>query len=216
MERSKSKLGVIACSALLISSLIASAPIMGCTQQQKVTVAQEIVNWTPALTSAVDTTGGMVEILDPAVAPIVAGAVTAFNVLAPQFTAAAQNYLANPSQTNIQVLQGLITQMQNSVNGSLATLNAVHVTNPASQQKAITAVNGIGTIVNSLLALIQSVSTKQQVAVMSQHVTVHLAQVAPVLDRNAMQHQADMVTADLNMPRISTDQYLEKEAHLGF
>lgn len=198
----------------LLCLTVVFAPVIGCTQQQKVNVAQEIVNWTPALTSAVDTAAAVADSLDPAAALIVLPIVTTFNALAPQVTTAAKNYLANPSQTTLQVLQALVVQIQNSVNSSL--LAAVKITNPTSQQKATTAINGIGTIVNSLLALVQSVSGKTQVAAMSRNVTVHLAQVRGLVNAQAMQLASNHIAADLHVQPVSVDRYFAYEAQAGF
>lgn len=201
--------------ALMIGSLMLTTT--GCTQAQKVTVAQEIVNWTPALTSAIDTTGGLVDSLDPGAAIIVNPFVTAVDALSPQFVTAAKNYLANPNQTTLQVVQALIVQIQNNVNSSLALLQALDVKNPGSQQKAITAVNAVGTIVNTLLGLIQVISSKAQVAAMSSAVTVHLASVQGILDRNGMQLASARVSVDLRMDKtVSVDRYLSYESEHGF
>lgn len=201
--------------ALMVGSLMLTTS--GCTQAQKVSVAQEIVNWTPALTSAIDTIGGVVDTLEPGVALIVDPFVAGVNALSPQFVTAANNYLANPTQTNIQVLQGLIVQIQNSVNTSLSLLQALKVSNPASQQKAILAVNGFGTIVNTLLGLIQGISSHAQVAAMSAAVTVHLATVQGVLDRKAMELASERVAKDLWwVPQVSADRFLSYEAKAGF
>jgi hypothetical protein len=206
--------GTAAMIALLCVTMV-FAPVIGCTQQQKVNVAQEIVNWTPALTSAIDTAGGLVEVLDPPSALVIAPSLAIINALAPQITTAAKNYLANPSQTTIQVLQALIVQLQNNVNTAL--LNAVKITNPNSQQKATTAINGIATIVNSLLALVEGVSSKAQVAAMSRNVTVHLAEVRPLLDQRQMALNADRISRDLGLTRpVTVDQYFAYEAQAGF
>lgn len=204
--------------AALVAFMVGSLMLVptGCTQAQKVNVAQEIVNWTPALVSAIDTAGGLVDTLDPGAALIVDPLVAGANALAPQFATAAKNYLANPTQTNIQVVQGLIVQIQNSVNSSLSLLQALKVSNPASQQKAIVAVNGIGTIVNTLLGLIQSISSKAQIATMSTAVTVHLAAVQGVLDRKGMQLASDRVADDLHTIGVPVDLFLNYEQQAGF
>lgn len=208
---STQRMGAIAlCAALMCMSMA------GCTPQQKANVAQEIVNLEPAFVSAVDAVGAGVSVLDPAVAVPVQVFVAAANTLAPQFSAAAQAYLANPSQTTLQVLQAVIVQIQNNVNSSLATLQALKVTNASSQQKAIADVNGVAAIANALLALIQGVSTKAQVAAMSQGITVHLAQVAPELDRAALNRESQRVASDLGVRPVTADQYLAYEANAGF
>ena len=54
--------------------------------------------------------------------------------------------------------------------------------NPASQQHALAAIEAVGTVVNSILALVQSVSTKSQVAQMAAGATVKLAAVQSYLN----------------------------------
>lgn len=202
--------------ALLCITLV-FAPI-GCTQQQKISVAQAIVNQEPAFQSAIDTAGAVAEMLltaDPGAGLIVKAVVDGANVIGPQLQAAAKSYLANPNQTTLQVLQAVIVQIQNSVNTQL--LAAAKITNPSSQQKALVAINGVGTIVNTLLGLVQSISTKAQVAAMSRQVTVHLAQVRPLLDQQSMQLAAVHVSASLGLTRpVSVDQYFAYEASAGF
>ena len=56
----QSKLGALALSALL---LFATVPTVGCSG---VTVAQDIVNWTPTIISAAQTIDATVATLDPA------------------------------------------------------------------------------------------------------------------------------------------------------
>jgi len=207
--------GTAALVAVLCMTLI-FAPVIGCTQAQKVDVAQEIVNWTPALQSAIDTAGSVVDVLDPVTAPIVNTVVGAVNALAPQFETAAKAYLANPTQTTLQVLQALVVQIQNSVNNSLALLDAAKVTNAGSQAKAKSAINGIATVANALLALIESASTKAQIAAMSRNVTVHLAQVRGLLDEQQLQVAALRVAADTRTEPVSVDRYFAMQARLGF
>lgn len=206
--------GVTAAVLAILCLSLVFAPIVGCTQQQKVDVAQEIVNWTPALTSAVNTAGGLVETLDPPSALIITPTLAAINALSPQLVAAAKTYLANPSQTTVQLMQALIVQLQNNVNTAL--LSAAKITNPQSQQKATTAINGIATVVNSLLALIEGVSSKTQVAAMSQQVTVRLAQVRLLLDQGAMQQASVSISRDLRIAPVSVDQYFAYQAQAGF
>jgi hypothetical protein len=202
---------------LLFSTLVCG-PLVGCTQAQRVGVAQEIVNWTPAFTSAIDTAGNAAELLlvvDPGASLIVKTVVTGVDLLAPQFVIAAKAYLANPNQTTLQVLQALIVQIQNGVNAQL--LAAAKITNPTTQQQVLTAINGIGTIVNTLLGLIQSVSSTAQVESMQTHVTVTLAMVQRQLDLNAMERASLQVSADLRLEQpIHAQDWLQSEMAAGF
>jgi len=208
---STAKLGVWALIALLFSGSM----LTGCTQAQKVSVAQEIVNWTPAFVSAVDTLGGVVEMLDPASALIVSPVTTALNAFAPQFELAAKSYLVNPNQTTLKVLQALIVQIQQNTN--MALLSAAKITNPNSQKTALTNINMVATIVNTLLGLVQSVSSKAQIAEMASGVTVTLAMVRPLMDEPALESAGVRVTADLRLPeRVTAQRYFAAEAANGF
>jgi len=206
---STQKLGALALCALLLMGTT-----MGCTQAQKISVAQEIVNWTPTLISAVDTSASMVESLDPASALIVAPFVVAFNALAPQFQMAAKNYLANPTQTTLQVLQSLITQIQQNANQAL--LAALKITNPTSQSTVTKDINIVATAANALLSLVQSVSTQAQIQQMSKGVTVTLAQVHSLMDQNQLQQAALKVSNDLHTQPITVAQFYRYEAQHGF
>ncbi len=54
---------------------------------------------------------------------------------------------------------------------------------PASQKHALAAIQAVGTIVNAILALVQSISSKAAVAQMAAHSGVKLAMVRPYLDK---------------------------------
>jgi CheY-like chemotaxis protein len=187
----------------------------GCTQQQRISVAQEIVNWTPTFISTADLVNSSIEALDPATVVVLAPMTAAINAFGPEFQKAAQAYLANPSQTTLQVLQSLITQIQQDTNSAL--LAAARVTNPASQATATKDINLVATIANTLLSLIQSISSKAQVAAMAAQVHVTLAQVRPLLDTQDMQRASARVSADLQLASVTTpDQFFAYEAQAGF
>lgn len=202
-------------AGLLFSSTIG---LTGCTQAQRISVAQEIVNWTPTFVSGIDAAGAAISPLtaaDPVAAVVLTTFVNGANVLAPQFETAAKNYLANPTQSTLAVLQGLIVQIQNATNTAL--LDAAHITNPVSQTAVTKWVNAVAVAANALLSLIQSISTQTQVSAMSQGVTVHLREVRGVLDQGAMQDASNRVTQDLGMGmHISVKAYLDHEQVAGF
>lgn len=188
---------------------------MGCTQQQKISVAQEIVNWTPVFVSTADTVNASIEALDPVTTVILGPLTLAVNALAPELEKAAQAYLANPSQTTLQVLQALVVQIQQDV--STALLSAAKITNPASQATATKDINLVATVINTILALVQSISTKAQVAAMASHVQLQLALVRRYMDRDAMQASANRVAHDLALNQTPTvDQFFAYEARAGF
>jgi hypothetical protein len=184
------KLGAYALSLL---TLAATLPVVaGCNQQKATQVAQTIVNWQPAVDSAVQTTLGILETLtpDPAVAAIeklVANGGQAFGVA---IRNAAQAYIANPSSSTLTSLQTIIASFQQSVSQSL--LQAVKIVDPVSQQKVLNGVNGIATIATTLLALVQSISSSAQLKAMSTiaapgfDAPVKYNQVAALMDLNAL------------------------------
>jgi hypothetical protein len=210
---SQSKLSVWMLVALLTMGMM---PVMtGCTQQQKVSVAQEIVNWMPAFISTADTVNSSIEALDPVTALILGPLTAGINAFGPQIQLAAQNFLANPTETNLQLLQSLITQIQQNTNAAL--LAAAKITNPNSQALATKDVNLVATIANTILALVQSISTKTQVTAMSRNVRVTLAQVRPYMDAPALQSASDRVAFDLALnQRPTVNQFFAYEAQAGF
>lgn len=167
------KLGVWALIALLLP-----LPFLGgCSQ---VGVAQEIVNWTPSLESAVATVDSTAALLAPADAPVFAAATAGFDAASQMLVAQAKAYLANPAANMLAQLQNAVAVFQQQVKASL--LSAARIANPASQQHVLNAINGVATVVTAMLALVSSISNKAAVARMSAQSTVKLAAVRPYLD----------------------------------
>lgn len=172
VPNSTAKLGCLA----LIGLMLMVPMETGCNGNQ---VAQDIVNWTPALTSAVNVVGSAASVLDPAAAPIFVAATVMFDASSNVVVAEAKAYLANPSNTLLQALQQGVLTFQQQVNNAL--LQAAKITNPASQQHATGVVNAVATIINTILALVQSISSKTAVALMASHATIKLAIVEPYM-----------------------------------
>jgi hypothetical protein len=184
----QARLGALAMIALLIP-----LPwIQGCTAS---TVAQDIVNWTPALESAVATVDSTASILAPADAPIFAAATYGFDAASNLLVAQAKAYLANPSAGVLAQLQTQIVTFQQQVNASL--LQAAKIANPASQQHALAVIQGVATIVSAILSLIQSVSGKTQLALMASGSCIKLAAVQPYLNPS---RSAQIIAAHYNEP----------------
>jgi hypothetical protein len=172
---STAKLGVWALIALLLT-----APFQaGCSGQS---VAQNIVNWTPTLQSAVATVNATAAVLDPAAAPIFAAATVGFDAASNVLVAQAKAYLANPNAGVLAQLQSAVVTFQQQVNTSL--LQAAKITNPASRQKALADLNVVATAVIAILSLVSSSSSKAAVARMAQQSTIKLASVQPLLDED--------------------------------
>src|SRR5271157_6474534 len=167
------KLGAWALIALLLQIPFVS----GCSGK---TVAQDIVNWTPALQSAVSTLDSTAALLDPAAAPIFAAATSGFDAASNLLVAQAKAYLANPTAGVLAQLQAAVVAFQQQVNASL--LQAAKITYPNSQQHVLNAINAVATVVTAMLALVSSISSKAQVARMASQSHLKLAAVRPYLD----------------------------------
>jgi hypothetical protein len=174
---STAKLGALLLCTLLIAGAL---PITGCSGT---TVAQDIVNWTPALQTAVTTVDSTAALLAPADAPVFVAATAGFDAASNLLVAQARAYLANPSAGVLAQLQTQIVAFQQQVNASL--LQAAHIVNQASQAHALAAINAVATVVNSIFALIQSISSRVAVAQMAAQSTIKLAQVQPYRDNRA-------------------------------
>lgn len=170
------KLGVWALIALLLSATMAT----GCSGAS---AAENIVNWTLALQSAVAAVDSTASVLDPAAAPIFTAATAGFDAASNTLVAQAKAYLANPTAGILAQLQTAVVTFQQQVNAAL--LAAAKITNPASQQKALADINAVATVVNSILALVESISSKAAVARMAAQSTIKLTAVRPYLDEQS-------------------------------
>ena len=170
---SVAKLGAWALIALLIP-----LPYMsGCSGT---TVAQDIVNWTPALQSAVTTVDTTAALLAPVDAPLFAAATAGFDAASKLLANQARAYLANPSAGLLAEIQAQIVTFQQQVNAAL--LSVARITNPASQKHALSAIHATATIVSAIFSLVQSISGNAALAQMAAHSTIKLASVEPLLD----------------------------------
>jgi hypothetical protein len=182
------KLGAWAMVALLVHALLVS----GCSASA---VAQEIVNWTPALETAVATVDSTAALLAPADAPVFTAATTGFDAAANLLETQAKAYLANPGASTLGQLQTQVVTFEQQVNAAL--LVAAKIVNPASQQHALAAIQAVGTIVTAILTLVQSVSSKSAVAQMAVAAKIKLAAVARWRDDG---QAAEMVAAHYGEP----------------
>lgn len=204
----QAKLGAWALIALLLPLPF----IGGCSGT---TVAQNIVNWTPALQSAVASVDSTGALLAPADAPLFAAATAGFDAASTVMVAQAKAYLANPSATTLAQLQGQVVIFQQQVNAAL--LQAGGIVNPASQQHAMAAIQAVATVVSAILALVQTVSSKSAVAQMAADSTIKLATVQPYLNET---RAAAMVAGHYGEPvaaaRIQVAQAEQSEMQAGF
>jgi hypothetical protein len=184
------KLGAWALIALLLGSPFMS----GCSGA---TVAQDIVNWTPALQSAVATVDSTAALLAPADAPVFVAATVGFDAASNLLVGQAKAYLANPSASLLAQLQTQVVTLQQQVNAAL--LKAGRIVDPVSQKHALSAIQVVGSVVSAILALVQSVSSKAAVAQMAAQSTIKRAAVQPYLDEGKM---AAMVAAHYNEPIV--------------
>lgn len=162
---------------MLIALLLPLPWLQGCTGTS---VAQDIVNWTPALASAVATVDSTAALLAPGDAPAFAAATAGFDAASNLLVTQAKAYLADPSAGALAQLQAQVVALEQQVNGALLT--AARIADPASQSHALAAIQSVGTIVSAILALVKSVSSKAQVAAMAAGSTIKLAAVRPYLN----------------------------------
>jgi hypothetical protein len=197
---------------MFIALLIPLPWMQGCTVAG---VAQNIVNWTPALQSAVATVDSTAALLAPADAPIFAAATIGFDVASNLLVAQAKAYLANPSGSTLAKLQNQIVTFQRQVNTAL--LQAAKIVDQKSQQHALAAIQGVGTIVVAILSLVQSISSKAQVAQMAADSGVKLAAIEPYLNES---QSAQIVAAHYGEPislaRAQVAQVTQEEMTAGF
>jgi hypothetical protein len=193
------KLGVWALIALLLPFTA------GCSGTS---VAQNIVNWTPTLQSAVATVDSTATLLDPLDAPIFTAATVGFDAASNVLVAQAKAYLVNPTAPLLQQLQTAVVAFQQQVNAAL--LRAARISNSASQQQVLNAINAVATVVSAMLALVSSISSKTAVARMASQSTIKLAQVRPYMDEGKA---ASMVASHYGEPlKLAVMQVAQVEA----
>ncbi len=202
------KLGVWMLIALLV-------PLPWMQSCSGVTVAQDSVNWTPALESAVATVDSTASLLAPTDAPLFAAATNGFDAASNLLVAQAKAYLANPSAGALQTLQAQVVTFQQQV--SAALLEAAKIVDPASQSHALSVLQAVATVVNTILSLVASISSKASVARMSAATGVKLAMLRPYLDHT---RAAEIVAAHYNEPltvaRMQLAQTEQAEINAGF
>jgi hypothetical protein len=202
------KLGVLALAALLLPLPL----VAGCSGA---TVAQDIVNWTPTLESAVATVDSTAALLAPADAPIFTAATVGFDTASNLLVAQAKAYLANPTASLLVQIQSQIVTFQQQVNSSL--LEAVKIADPASQKHALLAVQAVATVVSAMLALVQSISNKSAVAQMAANSTIKIAAVQPFFDpAQAAQVIAAHYGESISVARIQVAEAEQNQALAGF
>ena len=200
-------------SAWLLIALLLPLPWMeGCTAAG---AAQDIVNWTPSLQSAVASVDSTAALLAPADAPAFASATAGFDAASNVLVSQAKAYLANPSATTLAQMQSQVVTLQQQVNAAL--LQAAGIKDSASQQHAMVAILAVGTIVTAMLALVQSVSSKTAVTQMAAHSTIKLASMQPYI--NTAQ-AAKMIAAHYYEPvaqaQIQVAKVEQAEVNAGF
>lgn len=204
----QSKLGVW----MLIGLLLPLPFLGGCTGT---TVAQNIVNWTPALQSAVASVDSAAAVLSPGDATVFATATAGFDAAAELLVTQAKTYLANPSAGTLAQMQTQVVVLQQQVN--TAMLQAARIVNPASQQHALAAIQAVGTVVTAMLSLVQSVSSKQAVAQMAKASTVKISTVLPLVShRQAAEVVATHYGEPVALAMVQVEQVERLQMEAGF
>lgn len=192
---------------LLIMLLLPLPWLEGCNAKA---VANDIVNWTPALRSAVATVDSTAALLSPADAPLFSAATTGFDSAANVLVAQAQAYLANPSAGTLAQLQTQVVTFQQQVNAAL--LNAARIVDSRSQKHAMASIQAVATIIATMLSLVQSVSSKAQVAQMAAHSQIKFAAVSPYIDAA---RSAELIAAHYNEPVAAARQQIVQSTELA-
>jgi len=170
------------------------------------TVARNILDWTPALQSAVASVDSAGAVLSPGDAPLFAAATAGFDAAAELLVTQAKAYLVNPSAGTLAQMQVQVVVLRQQVN--TAMLGAARIVNPASQQHALAAIQAVGTVVTVMLAMVQSVSSKAAVAQMASAATVKISDVLALVDQRsaaemvAMHYGEPVVPAQVQMARL--------------
>jgi hypothetical protein len=186
--------------------------MQGCTGTS---VAQDIVNWTPALQSAVATVDSAAALLAPAEAPIFSTATSGFDAASNLLVAQAKAYLANPSAGVLAQLQTQIVILQQQVNAAL--LQASKIVDAARQAHALAVIQAVGTIASSILALVESISSKAAVAHMAAQSGVKLSMVRPYLDEERAAGQVAVHYGEtVELARVQVAQAEQAEIRAGF
>jgi hypothetical protein len=196
----------------LIALLLPLPFLNGCTGTN---VAQDIVNWTPALQGAVATLDSTAALLAPADALAFAAATAGFDAASNLLAAQAKAYLANPLASVLAQMQAQVVTLQQQVNAAL--LQAARIMDTRSQQHALAAIQAVGIIVSAILALVQSVSSKATIAQMAAHSTIKLATVRPFLDEGkAAEIVASHYSEPVALARMQVAQAELNEMQAGF
>lgn len=198
--------------ALMLVVLLMQMGLTGCNATS---VAQQIVNWTPTLESAVAVVDATAATLDPVDAPIFTLATAGFDEAANLLRNGAKAYLESPNDGTLAVLQKQVVVLEQQVNGSL--LRAAGIRNPASQQQALMAINAVGTAVEAILALVQSISPRVQLTTMAGAASIKLAQVRALMNE---QEATQMVAGQMGVPaeeaRLMVRKAIGAEMQAGF
>jgi hypothetical protein len=174
--------------------------LQGCNAKS---IANDIVNWTPALQSAIATVDSTAALLAPSDVPVFSAATAGFDAAAKVLIVQANVYLANPSAGTLACLQNQVIAFQQQVNAAL--LNAARIIDTPSQRHAMAAIQAVATIATTILALVQSVSSKAQIAQMAAQSRIKLATIEPYLDASS---SAVLVAAHYNEPMAAARQQI--------
>jgi hypothetical protein len=176
-----------AIAVVLVATMI-SLTTTGCTVQDQKTAAQDIANALPQLAPYIATAQGIVDTLDPAVAPLVDAGVAAVTAGSALIQAALTNYANSPSATTWGAIVDAVTQTLNQ--NATTILNLAHVTNPDSRARALVVMGAIQTALLLLLSIVQRVHdavTSAKVKAAAAAVPMKVSEYRQYLDRNKVE-----------------------------
>jgi hypothetical protein len=194
------KLGAVALCALMLAATMFTS---GCSPAS---AAKRIVALTPALDAATLAADATAAALDPALAPLATAITASVDAGSAELDAQAKAYLAAPSADLLAHLQIAATTLEQTVNAAL--LKAAGISG-ASAGKLLADIKAVAAIAATILALVQTISTKAQVARMAADAPLKLAAVRPYLDERTMGTVAERYGT-------TVDAFFAQEARAGF
>lgn len=186
------------CSAVACL-MIAVMFLAGCTPAQKQTTLQIVTTintHVPEVVAAADTVAATMTALLPADAILIGVTSTAFDTLAKSIQALTASYIANPNATTLQQLQGAVNALESQIN--VATLGALKIVNPVSQQLAIAALKGLLTVVTIIFGMIAPTESLSMLKTLRDSNTIHLAKVRQYMDQQKIEVAAKDAGVDIN------------------
>jgi hypothetical protein len=168
----------------VLSSCLIMLPILGCSPTNVDATLAKIQANLPVAENVLNTLSPIIETLDPSSAAVIKPLVAQIDADIPLVSQAITAYLANPSADQLAKIQTSINAIVS--NGSASLLAATHISDPASQQKAVAAFSLLQTSLVIVDGLIQNIESPSVVKANAETRTVKLATLDPYLDHGKL------------------------------